>query len=189
MNEQSLEMYKFNKKMNFDIMCDSAKLTHKMELSRFNILADNYIDFDDSYFLTCSVKKWGENYQRCSFWLKRETMLVTDIITDFDITIPNYKKDKIKMFKANKKFKPIKINKWEDDDFIYFELVVITFDYALFIKPKIILDIECNICYETGNKYYIEKPFMCNHNEVCVGCVNKIFKTSNVCCICRANKY
>ena len=109
-----------------------------------------------------------------------------DIINSFSITFnssSSAEQQKIKWFRKNKQLTPVEIKKWEDDKFIYFDLV-----YNPYVKNTEILDnCECNVCYEKGKSYYIEPPFVCNHNEVCVDCNNKIFKTSKKCCICRAN--
>lgn len=187
MNLHSLEMYKFNKRMNWETMCDSAKLAHKMELARFEVLFKEYPnDFNDNYFVTCNVRQNGNNYYHCKFWLKKFVDVVFKPITDFDIFLKTHgEMEKIKWFKKHKKLTPIKFNKWEDDTFIYFDLVVVPFN--LFLKPTVISNGECNVCFEKDKRYYIENPFMCNHNEVCMDCNNKIFKTSMKCCICRAN--
>ena len=183
----SIEMYKFNKQMNMNTMCDSAKLTHKYEFARFDILHQMYTKFDSRYFVTCNVRKHHDRVN-CKFWLKQKAIVGEDIITDFDIClrcdIPN-EIEKIKFFKNNKKLIPITIDKWEDDMFIYFDLVVAT--NLISINDTIIKNIECSVCYDINKSYYIKCPYTCNHNEICTDCNTKIFETSKKCPICRAD--
>ena len=188
MPKHSIRMYRFNKQMNMITMCDSAKLTYKCELERFNILYEFHKEFDSNYFVTCNVRKHNNNHY-CKFWLKKSCFVGDDCITDFDICFYNDGPDdieQIKFFKSNKKIYPIKIEKWEDDMFIHFDLVFYT-EPLLKQHGVILKKTECNICYQINKSYYIKNPYDCIHNEICIDCNNKIFNTSKKCPICRAS--
>jgi hypothetical protein len=180
-----IDMHIFNKNMDWNTMCDSAKLEHKLKLESFNILYQMYQDkFNTDYYISCNVKK-----DEARFWLKKINGYngSPDHIISFSQYLnPNSSDDRYmkKLYKKNKFFIPLCLNKSEDEFFISFYIKVKHLNSALTETRE---KCECNVCLELKTEYYIDNPFLCNHNDVCIDCNNKIFKTSNSCCICRAN--
>jgi hypothetical protein len=91
------------------------------------------------------------------------------------------------LYKNHQKLIPLQIIKKETDNFIYYEFVVSEMFDLTKVDTKICSTLDCKICYEIGKHYYNALPFICNHNDVCVDCINLIYKTSKKCPICRAD--
>jgi hypothetical protein len=165
-------------------MCDSAKLTHKAVLSKFNTLYEMFpTDFNSDYYISCNVRK-----NEATFWLKKLNGYngSPDHIISFsrylNTNVSDDRDDK-KMYRKNNFFIPLKLGKHENDDFIVFYIKVKSISSYLSETRK---PCECNICLELKTEYYKETPFLCNHNDVCVDCSINIFKSANTCPICRA---
>ena len=194
MTEQyTLDIFRYNKAMNFETMNDSAKLKLKSELAHYELLFQMYPEeFSNDYFVSCSARRFWENWLGVQFQLKKIIVdtgsIVEDIVFDFSKTILMADKENVKLFRQNKRFTPIKLTRWEDEQIIYFDLILKP--YMLYNHPTITLnDHECEVCYQTGNgrQYFLEKPFLCDHNGVCIDCVSRILRTTHNCPMCRAN--
>jgi hypothetical protein len=173
--------------MDWNTMCDSAKLTHKAELSKFNTLYEMYpTEFNTDYYISCNVRK-----NEACFCLKKlngYNKSPDDIISFSRYLNTNVRDDHDdkKMYKKNKFFTPLRLDKHENDDFIVFYIKVKYFNYPFMSSTQEREPLECNVCLELQTEYFKDNPFLCEHNDVCVSCNNKIFKTTNSCCICRA---
>jgi len=192
-DELTIQYFSINKIYLYSDNPNAYTIDVEQKIAVNNVLYKHFaLAFDDNYYAESVLKRDTGIHYYLHFYLKRsfynETKYAIDVLKVQKGLNMETTNDLITYFSQFKKHKPVRIEKFEDDNVISFSIVLEKQEPKETKMKFEKLHTECNICYETDTIGYKTNAFCCSHNNFCCKCMKTmIMNNYEHCPLCKAS--